>query len=131
MKGKIMDEKFYKKLKTYKTISIISSSIAVGLFIYILVAPAKEVAITPNGDFTRFQGSEGPRGGMGGFGNISELIDSNGQVDTDAIAEMKSNMPGGMNEFFLERFSQILDSSVKNGEITQSQANAIYNELSK
>ncbi|MBU0706761.1 hypothetical protein KKG41_00100 [Patescibacteria group bacterium] len=126
-----MDEKFYKKLKTYKTVSIISSSIAVALFMYILIAPAKEVATAPNGDFTRFQGSEGPRGGMFGFGNISELVDSNGQVDVDAIADMKTNMPGGMNEFFLERFSQRLDSSVQNGEITQSQADDIYKELAK
>lgn len=128
-----MDEKVYKKLKTYKTISIFSSLIAVSLLVYIIISPGgqsnDEFRPMVNGDF---QGSFGGRQGPG-FMDISNLIDEDtGEVDYDAVDEMKESSPMGTDdERFVSMLERMLDQAVEEGEITQSQANEIYYQFTK
>ncbi len=128
-----MDEKVYKKLKTFKTISIFSSLVAVSLLVYIIISPggqsSDELRPMVNRDF---QGSFGGRQGPG-FMDISRFIDEDtGDVDYDAIDEMKESSPMGTdNKRFVSKFEQMLDQAVEEGGITLSQANEIYYQLTK
>jgi len=120
-----MDEVTYNKIKKLRLTAISGWIVAIIFGVLLVFNLDTDAPPTPTGDFSQMRGQAGGRG----FMDASNFLDSSGQVDYDAIAEIKARMPSGDSSFFLERMQETLDQAVTSGEITSSQATAIYKAL--
>ena len=76
-----------------------------------------------------FNGEGGPSGAGGRMGmNVKQFFKDDGSVDTDEVKSFVSRMPSGNSNSgfnFLDRFKENISQSVEDGDITQSQADAL------
>ncbi len=60
---------------------------------------------------------------------FDRFLNEDGSVDTQEVKEFVRNMPANAKENFTNKLNDNLDQAVKDGKITQDQANALKNAI--
>lgn len=102
-----------------------------------LIWGASKQSSTPGGLPEGFQGQQdkgfggrgGFRGGPGMAMDIKHFFKDDGSVDADQIDQLTSRLPSGMGSRFTDRIKEQADQAVKDGDITQAQADALKEKL--
>ena len=61
--------------------------------------------------------------------NFERFLNEDGTVDTNEVKEFLSRMPESMKTEAKDKFNEKLDQAVKDGKITQDQANSLKNAI--
>jgi polyhydroxyalkanoate synthesis regulator phasin len=61
--------------------------------------------------------------------NFNRFLNDDGTVDTNEVKEFLSRMPESMKTEAKDKFNEKLDQAVKDGKITQDQANSLKNAI--
>jgi hypothetical protein len=79
-----------------------------------------------NGEAPDFEnGGPGSQGGPGRMQDISSFFSDDGSLDTDAVEQLTENVPDDFKDRMLENFSTQIDSAIEDGDITQTQGDAL------
>lgn len=120
-----------KKKNSRLMIAVIVLSITTVGGLMVGVMKSNNGGMQPPGGFQSsngqgFQG--GPGGGMGQM-NVKRFFKDDGSVDTDEVKDLLDRSPSGGNSDFLTRFKEGITRAVKNGDITQAQADALIKAI--
>jgi len=119
-----------KKSSVLLIATIVLALIASGSLIW-AVSKGSNTQDLPNG--VTNQGVNG-QGGLRGNGpgmtlDIKSFFKDDGSVDTDKVDEITSRMPSGASSRFTDMIKEQVDQAVKDGDITQEQADALNKEI--
>lgn len=122
-------EKLYlkerKKSRIFMATAIILALLLVGSVVYNF-QNWQRISDQPTNTTQNFSMPFGQdRGGFQRLADIKSFFKSDGSVDTAKVDELKSSLPSGFEDRFLDRFSTLIDTSMNDGEITQSQGSEL------
>ncbi len=126
-KKNMFEELYLQQKKKSSTLMIIVVILAITTAGSLLWGVNKGSSSTqrPPGGFS--QDGQGFPGGGGGMGQMDfkRFFKDDGSVDTEAVQEMVDRLPSGAGSQFLDRFTEGINQSAEDGDITQAQADAL------